>query len=87
VREPYFSGAEIKAAMAVVAEAQRATAGKKVEPRPFKLPGDKKEVKPADPKDIKSPGDEISPEEKSAKKDVAKKKTGEKKAAKEKQIS
>jgi hypothetical protein len=73
VRDPYFSRDELKAAMTLVAEAQRFTAGKKVEPRPFKLPSDKKEAKPIDPSDYTSPGDERSPSEKAAK-DLADKK-------------
>jgi hypothetical protein len=40
VREPYFSGEEIEAAMAIVNEARIATADQIVEPREFKLPGE-----------------------------------------------
>jgi hypothetical protein len=85
VRDPYFSRDEIKAAMSLVANAQRFTAGKKVEPRPFKLPSEKKEVKPIDPSDYTSPGDELSPIEKAAKDDAGKKqKKGDKSEKKEK---
>jgi len=54
VREPYFSGEEIQAAMAIVAHARQVTADKKVEPRPFKLPGEKG----GEDEKIVSPGDE-----------------------------
>jgi hypothetical protein len=85
VRDPYFSRDEIKAAMSLVANAQRFTAGKKVEPRPFTLPSDKKEVKPIDPSDYTSPGDELSPNEKAAKDDAGKKqKKGDKSEKKDK---
>lgn len=40
-RKPYFSDDEIKMAMAIVEEAQLATADQVVKPREFKLPGDK----------------------------------------------
>jgi hypothetical protein len=40
VREPYFTGEELEAAVAIVNEARVATADQKVEPRPFKLPSD-----------------------------------------------
>jgi hypothetical protein len=61
-REPYFSSDEIRGAMSIVAEAREATAGQKVKPRPFKLPGEKA---PADEeaKEIVSPGDEQSSDE------------------------
>jgi len=62
IREPYFSGDEIQAAAAIVAEARQLTAGKKVEPRPFKLPGEKGAEEEKDG-DIVSPGDEASPAE------------------------
>ncbi|MBA3482440.1 MAG: hypothetical protein H0T51_11550 [Pirellulales bacterium] len=60
-REPYFSRDEIQGAMAIVAEARHLTAGKKVEPRPFKLPGEKREAGEEKAAEIVSPGDEISP--------------------------
>ena len=60
-REPYFSRDEIQGAMAIVAEARQATAGKKVEPRPFKLPGEKREAGEEKQEEIVSPGDEASP--------------------------
>jgi hypothetical protein len=40
VREPYFSGEELEAAVAIVNEARLATADQVVEPREFKLPGE-----------------------------------------------
>lgn len=40
VRHPYFSGEEIQTAMAIVAEAREVTAGQKVEPRDFPMPGE-----------------------------------------------
>ena len=61
-RAPYFSRDEIQGAMAIVAEARQATAGKKVEPRPFKLPGKKPEVGDETETEIVSPRDEVSPE-------------------------
>ncbi|MBA3483587.1 MAG: hypothetical protein H0T51_17405, partial [Pirellulales bacterium] len=60
-REPYFSRDEIQGAMAIVAEARHLTAGKKVEPRPFKLPGEKREAGEEKLEEIVSPGDEVSP--------------------------
>ena len=65
VREPYFSRDEIGAAMAIVSEAQQMTAGQKVKPRPFKLPGEEV-AEEQDPKKIVSPGDEVAPEKKEA---------------------
>jgi hypothetical protein len=65
VREPYFSRDEIRAAMAIVSEAQQMTAGKKVKPRPFKLPGEE-EADQENAKEIVSPGDEVSPVKKKA---------------------
>jgi hypothetical protein len=59
VRESYFSRDEIRAAMAIVSEAQQATAGQKVKPRPFKLSGE--DVPEENAKEIVSPGDEVSP--------------------------
>jgi hypothetical protein len=58
-REPYFSSDEIRDAMSIVAEARKATAGQKVEPRPFKLPGEKAAAD-EEAKEIVSPGDEQS---------------------------
>jgi hypothetical protein len=60
-REPYFSRDEIQGAMAIVAEARQLTAGEKVEPRPFKLPGEKREAGEEKAEEIVSPGDEASP--------------------------
>ena len=57
VREPYFSAEEMQAAMAIVSEAEQTTAGKKVEPRPFKLPGEKTDEEAASAGDEASPGD------------------------------
>ncbi len=62
-RQPYFSQDEIQAGMAIVSEARQATAGKKVEPRPFKLPGEKDAADTADASEIVSPGDEATPGE------------------------
>jgi hypothetical protein len=45
VRESYFSADEIQEGMAIANEARQATAGQKVEPRPFKMNADQvKEV-------------------------------------------
>ncbi len=60
-REPYFSRDEIQGAMAIVAEARHLTAGKKVQPRPFKLPGEKRETGEEKAEEIVSPGDEVAP--------------------------
>jgi hypothetical protein len=57
IREPYFSGNEIKAAMAIVHEAQLATADKVVKPRDFHLPGEKS-TPDGEPEKLVSPGDE-----------------------------
>jgi hypothetical protein len=63
VREPYFSGGEIRDAMAIVQHARQSTAGQKVEPRKFKLPGEKDaKAEGADEKLI-SPGDEEAAED------------------------
>jgi hypothetical protein len=61
-RAPYFSREEIQGAMAIVAEARQATAGQKVKPRAFKLPGEKgaaeqEAEKIESPGEIESPGD------------------------------
>ncbi len=63
VREPYFSGDEIEAAMAIVNEARVATADEVVEPRPFELPGEKAHAETLSPGDEVSPGDEASASE------------------------
>jgi hypothetical protein len=65
VREPYFSRDEIHSAMAIVNEAQQATFGQKVKPRPFKLPREEG-ADEEDSKEIVSPGDEVSPEKEKA---------------------
>jgi hypothetical protein len=72
VRNPYFSAGEIKGAMSLVAEAQRLTAGKKVKPRPFKLPGEKSEAQPTKPEDIVSPGEQPLPANKAGEGTAAK---------------
>jgi hypothetical protein len=63
VRDPYFSRDEIQTAMSVVQQARTSTAGQKVKPRPFKLPGEVKIAKGAEPEpaDGSSPGDVVSP--------------------------
>ena len=61
VREPYFSRDEIQEAMAIVQDARQLTANEKVEPREFKLPGEKASEVQSDPSEIVSPGDEASP--------------------------
>jgi hypothetical protein len=60
VREPYFSADDMDAAMAIVSEAERITAGQTVEPRPFEMPGEQSEDESASPGDVASPGDEAS---------------------------
>jgi hypothetical protein len=57
VREPYFSAEEMEAAMAIVSEAERMTAGETVEPRDFKMPGEESEEEPVSPGEETSPGD------------------------------
>ncbi|HEX6961707.1 MAG TPA: hypothetical protein VF175_07565 [Lacipirellula sp.] len=66
-RAPYFSGDEIRGAMAIVAHARQLTAGEEVEPRPFKLPGEQ-DAAQEDPGKIVSPGEIESPGEESAEK-------------------
>jgi hypothetical protein len=59
VRAPYFSTEEIQTAMAIAQQAEVATAGEEVKPRPFKLPGETAQKK-AEPKDGESPGDRLN---------------------------
>ena len=58
VREPYFSAGEIRDAMTIVQQARQSTAGQKIEPRPFKLPGEKDAKAEATDENLVSPGDE-----------------------------
>ncbi len=61
VRDPYFSADEIQTAMQIVDHAEQATVGQKVEPRPFKLPGEKAKSETAE-ENVKAEGeDEVSP--------------------------
>jgi hypothetical protein len=61
-REPYFNGEELEAAVAIVEEARAATIDEVVEPRPFKLPGDKATAEELSPGDEASPAEKASPD-------------------------
>jgi hypothetical protein len=63
VRESYFSSEEIEAGMAIANEAQQATAGEKIEPRPFKLGADKVREVTESADEEASPGDESADED------------------------